>query len=282
MKSLFSLVILMSLLNSCQREKSESGSVKAKTELNVSYGTDTAQRFDLYLPANRSVAATPVIVLVHGGGWNSGHRSDFVTYIDSFKRRLPDVALVNIGYRLAAPGRIFPTQEQDVKSAMEFVAANAASYGININKVAILGVSAGAHLSMLQAYKNTSPVQVKAVVDMFGPTDLTQMYLQPWHPIIPNLLQQLTGTTPQTNPEVYQQSSPAYFVNAQTPPTLILQGGADFVVDPSQSKLLADKLAAAGVPHQYVLYPTEGHGWFGANMVDSFNKIEAFFRTYLL
>ncbi len=282
MKSLFSLVILMSLLYSCQREKSESGSLQAKTELNVSYGTDTAQRFDLYLPANRSAAATPVIVLVHGGGWNSGHRSDFVTYIDSFKRRLPDVALVNIGYRLAAPGRIFPTQEQDVKSALEFVAANAASYGININKVAILGVSAGAHLSMLQAYKNTAPVQVKAVVDMFGPTDLTQMYLQPWHPIIPNLLQQLTGTTPQANPEVYQQSSPAYFVNAQSPPTLILQGGADFVVDPSQSKLLADKLAAAGVPHQYVLYPTEGHGWFGANMVDSFNKIEAFFRTYLL
>ena len=54
------------------------------------------------------------------------------------------------------------------------------------------------------------------------------------------------------------------------------------IVDQSQSRLLADKLQAAGVPHQFVLYPTEGHGWFGANMVDSFNKIEAFLKTYLL
>lgn len=282
MKTLFSLILLMNLFSSCQRDKSEATeTVKAKTELNIAYGTDTAQRFDLYLPANRSVTTTPVIIMVHGGGWNSGHRSSFATYIDTFKRRLPEYALVNIGYRLAAPGRIFPTQEEDVKAAVAFVAANAATYGINMQNVAMVGVSAGAHLSMLQAYKYTAPVKVKAVVDMFGPTDLIRMYEDPWHPIIPGLLQSLTGTTLEANKEIYQQSSPAYFVNAQTPPTIILQGGADFVVDPSQSKLLADKLKEAGVPHEFVLYPAEGHGWFGANMADSFNKIEAFLKKYV-
>lgn len=272
----------MSLLSSCQREKSEaSDSTKAKTELNVSYGTDTAQRMDLYLPANRSAATTPVILLVHGGGWNSGHRSDFAFYIDSFKKRLPDHAIVNIGYRLATAGRIFPTQEQDIKAALEWVAAKAADYGFNMEKAGILGVSAGAHLSMLQAYKYSSPVKIAAVVDMFGPTDLTKMYLEPWNPIIPRLLEALTGTTPTANAQAYQQSSPAFFVTAQSPPTLILQGGADFVVDPSQSQLLAAKLQAAGVPHQYIVYPNEGHGWFGNNMVDSFNRIEAFLKEHL-
>lgn len=283
MKPLFSLILLMSLLSSCQRDKSDAATdfSQARTEMNVSYGSDTAQRVDLYLPANRSAANTPVIVMIHGGGWNSGHRSDFGTYIDTFKRRLPAYALVNIGYRLARVGAAFPIQEQDVKSAVDFVAANAGTYGINMNKAAIMGYSAGAHLAMLQAYKNTAPVRMKAVVNMFGPTDLTRMYQQPWNAIIPTLLQVLTGTTPQANPAAYQQSSPAFFVNAQTPPTIVLQGGADMVVDASQSQLLVDKLRAAGVAHAYVFYPTEGHGWFGPNMVDSFNQIEAFLKQHV-
>jgi len=72
------------------------------------------------------------------------------------------------------------------------------------------------------------------------------------------------------------QSSPINFVNGQSPPTIILHGGADIVVSVSQSILLNNKLTIAGVTHQYVYYPTEGHGWVGTNLTDSFNKIEAF------
>ena len=57
---------------------------------------------------------------------------------------------------------------------------------------------------------------------------------------------------------------------------MILQGGADIVVPSSQSVLLNNKLATAGVAKQYVFYPAEGHGWFGANLSDSFDKIQAF------
>jgi dipeptidyl aminopeptidase/acylaminoacyl peptidase len=121
---------------------------------------------------------------------------------------------------------------------------------------------------------------VKAVIDFFGPTDLTVMYNKPWHSMIPYLLQMLTGTTPSANPKVYQQSSPAYFINKQSPPTLILQGGSDQIVDPSQSKLLQKKLENAGVPNQLVIYPRERHGWQGANLKDSFDKIVAFLKEY--
>ena len=65
-------------------------------------------------------------------------------------------------------------------------------------------------------------------------------------------------------------------ISAQSPPTLILQGGADFIVSPSQSTLLNTRLQTAGVIHQMVFYPTEGHGWVGANPTDTFNKLQAF------
>ena len=62
---------------------------------------------------------------------------------------------------------------------------------------------------------------------------------------------------------------------------MILHGGTDIVVSPSQSILLNNKLTVAGVSRQYVFYPTEGHGWVGANLTDSFNKIQAFLAAYV-
>lgn len=285
MKPLFSLLLLITFFISCQRDDEDTQQTdfsQPKTELNVSYGSDTAQRFDVYLPANRSAATTPVVFLVHGGSWTQGHRSDFAFYIDSFKRRMPQYAIVNIGYRLVKSATtVFPTQEQDVKAAVAQVAANAGQYGISIDKAAIMGFSAGAHLAMLQAYKNTSPVRMKAVVNLFGPTDLTVMYNQPWNPLVPFALQNVTGTTPQANAALYQQSSPANFITAQTSPTLILQGDADPVVNKSQSDLLAAKLQAAGAPFSYHVYAGRGHGWFDVpTMTDTFLRIEAFIKQY--
>jgi dipeptidyl aminopeptidase/acylaminoacyl peptidase len=72
------------------------------------------------------------------------------------------------------------------------------------------------------------------------------------------------------------QLSPINFVSSQSSPTMILHGGIDIVVSPSQSVALDTKLFISGVTHQYIFYPTEGHGWVGANLTDSFNKIQAF------
>ena len=142
----------------------------------------------------------------------------------------------------------------------------------------MLGVSAGAHLALLQAYKYPAP-KIRAVVDYFGPTDLLTMYNNPWHPLVPLALQMVTGTTPQLNKELFVASSPISFVNAQTPPTLILHGGKDEVVNASQSKALAEKLKAAGVKHQLEIYPAERHGrWYGRSLTSSFDHIEKFLK----
>jgi dipeptidyl aminopeptidase/acylaminoacyl peptidase len=86
----------------------------------------------------------------------------------------------------------------------------------------------------------------------------------------------VTGGTPATNNTLYTQSSPINFVSSQSPPTMILHGGIDIVVSPSQSVSLDTKMFISGVTHQYVFYHWEGHGWVGANLTDSFNKIQAF------
>ena len=251
-----------------------------QTIRNVSYGTDPQQKMDVYLPGDRNVDSTKVMVLIHGGGWNTGDKSDFDIFVDSMKIRDPSYAVCNINYRLALPPNLFPVQELDVKAAIEFIVNKSAEYSIS-NKIVLIGASAGAHLALLQAYKYPSPVKVKAVVDFFAPTELVSLYTNPPNPLVPALLQSVTGYTPSSNPAIYQQSSPVNFVTPQSPPTIILQGALDIVVSPSQSILLKNELLAKGVASEYILYPTEGHGWFGANLTDSFDRILAFLAVHV-
>ena len=282
MKKFFPVLFLSLFFIACQKETSEKEqSNEEKTLLNVSYGADTAQRMDVYLPANRTTTDTKVLVLVHGGAWSTGDKTEFNEYIPVFKERLPDYAIININYRLAQlPSTfIFPTQENDVKAAVEAVMTKAGEYGFNKDKLAMLGASAGAHLAMLQSYKNSTP-KVKALVDMFGPTDMAGLYNSLTTNIERFAFQSLLGGPPSTNPALYQSSSPINFVSAQSPPTLILHGGADPLVPVSQSTQLKTKLETANVPVQLFIYPNEGHGWFGANLVDSYGKITSFLKTY--
>lgn len=267
------LICLLSLL-SCQKENQTNSNDSVQMS-NVSYGNNSQQKMDIYLPAGRSSSSTKVIIMIHGGGWSTGDKSDFNEYVDSLKKREPTYAIFNLNYRLANAPDLFPAQEMDIKAAVEFIYNKREEYRIS-DKFVLIGASAGGHLALLHGYKYTSPIKVKAVVDFFGPTELIDLYNNPPNPLVPPLLAEVTGGTPVTNPTIYTQSSPVNFITNQSPPTIIFHGGIDIVVSPSQSILLNSKLQQAGVTHQYFTYPTEGHGWVGANLSDSFNKIQAF------
>lgn len=267
----------------CQKETNtaENNTSVAKTILNVSYGSDTAQRMDVYLPANRNTTDTKVLVMIHGGAWTTGDKTDFNEYLPVFKQRLPGYALFNINYRLASlPSvNIFPTQEEDVKAAIASILSKETEYSFNKNKLVLLGASAGAHLALLQSYKNSSP-KINAVVDMFGPTDMVSLYNSFTDPLERAISQALLNGTPTTNPTGYQASSPINFVTAQSPPTLILHGGQDPLVPLAQSTALKAKLETAGVPVQMVVYPSEGHSLTGQNLLDAYDRITAFLTQY--
>lgn len=248
----------------------------ADTLLNIAYGEQALQRMDAYLPVNRS-AATPSLILLHGGGWTNGSRHSLSAYVDSFKNRLPQYAIFNIDYRLVSSTVHFTDQENDIKTAVDFIAAHADENKISPGKFVMVGVSAGAHLALLQAYKNNAP-KIAAVIDFFGPADLTAMYNNPWNAMIPHLMESAIGGTPLTN-KTYSELSPVNFINADTPPTLIFHGRQDYLVDVTQSQSLQNKLQQAGIKNKLVVYANAGHGWFGNTLSDSFDKIEAFLKT---
>src|SRR6476661_9877067 len=107
-------LLLLIFITSCQKEVDNvlvNNSLPAVTFADVAYGTDALQKMDVYLPAGRSTATTKVIILIHGGAWATGDKSDFTDYVDTLKKRQPDYAIFNINYRLASiTGNFFPTQ----------------------------------------------------------------------------------------------------------------------------------------------------------------------------
>ncbi|HEX6335028.1 MAG TPA: alpha/beta hydrolase, partial [Flavisolibacter sp.] len=138
MKNLLYLLVPVMLLASCSKDTEEAAQSLQPTSIaNVSYGAHSAQVMDVYLPGGRTTDCTKAIVMIHGGGWNTGDKADFNEYITVLKQRLPDYAIFNINYRLASGSDLFPAQENDVKAAVEFIAARAGQYIFNKDKMVL-------------------------------------------------------------------------------------------------------------------------------------------------
>ncbi len=277
---LFSIVLF-----SCKKNSDDGSSTNAELTLtDVAYATtSTQQKMDVYLPANRSTSSTYTVIMIHGGSWSGGDKSDFTNDILNLKPLLGNYALINLNYRLANGTTVLLQQQMDdIDAAIAFINSKAAEYNINTSKMAVMGASAGAHLTLLKSYKNNTDGKIKAVVDLFGPTDMAWMYNS--HPI-PTITQPIivnaVGGTPTTNAAAYTSGSPINFATSTVPPTIIFHGTADPVVPISESIKLQAKLQLAGVTNQYVTYTGESHGWSGANLVDTYNKAVAFIKNYV-
>ena len=251
-------------------------SLAAASYKNVSYGDDAKQQLDIYLPATRN-EKTRLLIIIHGGGWNSGDKSDFDSFITEFQNRLPGYALANLNYRLVrADGNYFPTQENDVNSAITFLKNKAAEYNISQNFI-YLGISAGAHLAMLQGYKHADVLQPKGIVSFFGPADLERLYVNSDRSI-PTQLKYIMNATLDGNPNIFFESSPINYIMPGSAPTLMLHGDKDVIVPVEQAYMLQDKLEEKGVFNKLVVYPGQGHGWVGEDLFDSFRQVESFIK----
>lgn len=269
--------------------------IDAQVLKDVAYGSDNLQKMDIYLPANRSESSTKVMILIHGGAWTEGDKTDeyFSPIIDTVKKRFPDWAIFNLNYRLAKykfPADItnrFPAQEEDIKNAIKYIFDRKTMFSIS-DKWVYAGASAGGHLSLLQGYKNTQQIKPKVIVDFYGPTDMAAMYnfyknsTNEDDALVASGIQALMSGTPTGNASLYYSSSPINYVNAQSPPTIILQGGLDDVVPKEQSYALEAKLKSVGAKVELVYYYNQTHGWSDPVVVtDGFNKIEAFIKANL-
>jgi len=218
-------------------------------------------KMDVYLPYSVGDAHRPLIVCVHGGGWIMGDKKEDAGISDVPELLSRGYVVASINYRLAPRGK-FPAQIEDVKCAVRSLRANAATYHIDTDNIGALGSSAGGHLVSLLGVTNRSigfdtgqyleeSSRVQAVVDYFGPSDLTATDF-------------VTGRCLALTPmfglgNVFKWASPVTYVSRDAPPFLIVHGDRDSVVPLSQSQRLYDSLTAAGVPATLVVVKNAAH-----------------------
>ena len=277
----FCMALMMTGVACKKTDNDGGGMLAAKDIMNVAYGSDPQQTMDIYLPQGRSTTGTKALVLIHGGAWMSGDKSEMTGAVNALRTLLPDYAFFNVNYRLAhSGGNLWPTQINDINAAVGFIRNQAGEYQFNKDRMAIGGVSAGAHLALLKAYTPGNQY-FKAVVDMFGPTDMADLY-NTGTSNTQFVLSFFMSGNPSTNPAAYSTASPLLAVSASSPPTIILHGTADNVVPIHQSDSLNAKLLTAGVAKEYYKYPGEIHGvWSNANTADAYAKISAFLKLHV-
>ena len=246
--------------------------------LDVSYGENIKQKFDIYLPANRSLN-TKVMILVHGGGWSGGDKNEMNGFKDFVQQELPNLGVVNINYRLAdANNNPYPMQLNDITAVINHLKTNKENYVIDDN-YGFIGVSAGGHLSLLWSYAFDTDSDVNMVCSIVGPTNFTDpAYLNNNDPALQALLD-LYGNNADT--AFLELASPLYQATATSPPTILFYGGLDPLVPTSQGTTMRDKLEDLNVTYDFTLYPNAGHGWSGLELIDTGIKLKAFTELYL-
>ena len=253
---------------------------------------DSRQVLDLWLP-NEGEGPFPLIVFVHGGGWVSGNKREN-TMPGVFKLPSQRYALACVEYRLVPQVR-WPEPLEDVRAAIRFLRAHASEYNLKADKIALMGNSAGGHLSCMVAALAGRPMMqgtrygnldqsdaVQCLISVYSPTDLYQCDLCDRTTYEDQKLasagmivngntgekgmdkphNQLMGVCCLDYPEVAASASPIKFVNEQFPKAYFLHGIQDHVVPYTQSvsmaRMVNEKCGAGQAKLE--LFPNATHG----------------------
>ena len=238
---------------------------------------------DLYSP--KGLDKAPVLVAVHGGGWQVGNRKFYTNWGPYLARN--GIAVFAIEYRLMKPGvKTYPGAVYDTKAAVQYVRAKAAELGVDPERIGLIGDSAGGHLSALVALAGEEPLysseyrsdpnaavsaKVKAVVGFYGVYDMQAQYQ---HDLVArprdNIGEKFLGAAPHTNRKVFFEASPINYATVGRNSTrfLLIHGTDDDIVDPAtQSIAFLNALTQASFFVRRVIIPGAGH-FFVTDPVD--------------
>lgn len=210
---------------------------------------DVAPLVDAYLPRTPGPGLQPAVLFVHGGGWRQGSRRWWAGHARALTAST-GWPTFTVDYDLDAD-RPWRAQPADVRRALAWVRANAGPFRIDPERIALVGSSAGGHLSLLVGATGGG---AKAVVALAGVTDLTALEEG-------GLVTELAGDmvrAPRGSPR-WTALSPVAHVDAGDPPMLLVTSEDDPVVPASQSRAMADALADAGVPAELEVLPGSEH-----------------------
>ena len=266
--------------------KIQEGRVSIKEGVVIGQGGEKSLKADIFIPP-REGKGRPSILLVHGGGWLEGDRSQLKGY-GILLARLGFVCMCN-SYRLSNEA-IWPAQIQDVNCAIRYLRKNAEDLGLDPNRIGISGNSAGAHLSLMAAAteyeeifegeggNNEVSSEVKAVCAIYAPTTIRQLKnLDP----LDNAFLKLMGE----NAEItdYEKASPMNYITNDFPPCMLIHGSTDSVVRLKDSTNFYEKLIEHERPTSLHIFAEEEHAFDGeANYGRAIADLQAlFFFKYL-
>ena len=233
------------------------GGERPTTVRGLAFGPDPRQSLDLYLPA--APGPRPLVVYVHGGGWVAGDKANADDVANIAPLVAHGFAVASVNYRLATEAR-FPAQIDDVRAALGWLRSHAADLGLDADRVAAFGVSAGAHLAVLLGVLERRP-GVRAVVDWAGPIDIAtvgaDLAARPdcagaWsYPEDPaSFWATLVGGPVSSQPVVAAAADPINHLAAADPATLprflLAHGDRDCTVPLRQSERFAAAMRAVG------------------------------------
>jgi acetyl esterase/lipase len=213
---------------------------------------------DVYRPIDS--ATHPVVVQLYGGGWQRGAPDNDATFARWLASR--GYTVFAIDYR-HAPRWQWPAQRDDVHTALAWIATHAGEHGGDPSRLALVGRSAGAQLALVAAYANDGP-KVSAVVSFYGPTNLPEGWRVPPRPDplpVRPTLETYLGGSPETIEARYQEASPVSYVSPRVPPTLLLYGTRDHIVEARFGRELDDRLRSAGAVSVLLELPWAEHAF---------------------
>ena len=257
------------------------------SQLNVVYTRvkDWEGKLDLYLPP-KDKGPSPIVINIHGGGWNHGVKESQTGFNTFFKM---GYAVANIEYRLTGQATA-PAAVEDARCALIYLVKNAKELNIDINKIVIMGGSAGGHLALMAGllgndhrFDGNCPgvenIKVAAIIDKYGITDV-------WDWGYGKNVTSKSATRwlgERANDRKFAASvSPISYVNKNSPPVFIVHGDADPTVPYQQSVDLHRKLKEAGVRTEFITVEGGLHGKFEKEKNSEINKLIAKFLMELL
>ncbi len=283
--TLIQLAIASGQLKLVDRDLPVPDSVEVIRGVEYKRAGDVALQLDLYRPKNLK-EAVPGLVLIHGGGWRGGRRSDYHYYGIRFAEQ--GYVVATISYRLSGVAP-YPAAIEDAKCAVRWLRNHAEEYHVDPARIGVAGGSAGGHLSMMIGYSsdvaafdvgcgNNAGSKVQAVVNLYGPVDLTTEYART-HGLVTSFI----GRSFEDDQDAYRAASPLTHVTADDPPTLTFHGTLDELVPVEQADTLHESLKKAGVTSQYERLEGWPHAMDAAQVVNDycFHRMLKFFDETL-
>jgi acetyl esterase/lipase len=225
----------------------------------VKYGTDKRNTMNVLVPKG-SNDKTPFILFMHGGAWVTGDKNDVA--IVQLALGSAGIASAAINYRYASDNVHYPELMSDVNSAVDYIVDHGKDWNINTNKMAIGGISAGAHMALLYGYHYDKGNHISSIISMAGPTDMTNVDFLNGATLL-KLIDggnKMVGATYEFGkpvPSQFKTASPIQYV--KNVPTLIVHGTGDIVVPYAQAELLANTLKKKGYTYDLMTIPGANH-----------------------